>query len=101
MTSYDLPQDVFGPDEIRPTKAKKKTKQVPPSINKKRSFADTGIEVCLGSALPFRILMQITFRMRPTVQNVMPTVRLQQKLRAESINSLLSRSSPRLTLIHL
>ncbi|KAF2092708.1 poly(A) polymerase Pap [Rhizodiscina lignyota] len=38
VRNYGLPLDVFGPGETRPVKSKK-------SVNKKRSFADTGIEV--------------------------------------------------------
>ena len=40
MSSYDLPDDVFGPGEVKPTRPKKKT------ANKKRNADATGVEVC-------------------------------------------------------
>lgn len=39
MFSYDLPDDVFGPGEVKPTRPKKKT------ANKKRNVDTNGAEV--------------------------------------------------------
>ena len=39
MSSYDLPDDVFGPGEVKPTRPKKKT------ANKKRNADANGVEV--------------------------------------------------------
>ncbi len=39
MSSYDLPDDVFGPGEVKPTRPKKKT------ANKKRNADASGAEV--------------------------------------------------------
>ena len=44
-TSYDLPDDVFGPGEIKPTRPKKK-------ITKKRNLDASGVEVCCLLPLP-------------------------------------------------
>ncbi len=56
--SYDLPNDVFEPGEVRPTrpvKTKTVTKQ-PPA--KKRGFEAANLEVCLRSS---SILMIISW----------------------------------------
>lgn len=39
ISSYDLPDDVFGPGEVKPTRPKKKT------ANKKRNVDVSGVEV--------------------------------------------------------
>lgn len=39
VSSYDLPDDVFGPGEVKPTRPKKKT------ANKKRNVDASGVEV--------------------------------------------------------
>ena len=39
IASYDLPDDVFGPGEVKPTRPKKKT------ANKKRNVDASGVEV--------------------------------------------------------
>lgn len=44
--SYDLPDDVFGPGEVKPTRPKKKT------TNKKRNVDASGAEV--RSLLPLK-----------------------------------------------
>lgn len=41
ISSYDLPDDVFGPGEVKPTRPKKKT------ANKKRNVGASGAEVRL------------------------------------------------------
>ncbi len=40
ISSYDLPDDVFGPGEVKPTRPKKKI------TNKKRNVDASGVEVC-------------------------------------------------------
>ena len=45
VPSYDLPDDVFGPGEIKPTRPRKKT------ANKKRPVDASGLEVCYCSSL--------------------------------------------------
>ena len=52
VPSYDLPDDVFEPGEVRPTRPKKKVIKKVDSASKKRSFDASEIEVRLQSTLP-------------------------------------------------
>lgn len=46
--SYDLPADVFGPGELKPTRPKRKVTKRADSLGMKRSYEASGVEVCLS-----------------------------------------------------